>query len=148
MKEVTGNLWTFHAQYLPIVITTNGDVRRDGACVMGRGVARQAANRYPKLPYSIGDKIKHYGNHAFSFACSESQIIFTFPVKHHWSELADIKLITRSCDELILQLSYWRFTEIYMPRPGCGNGGLTWDVVRPIIAEKLDDRFTICEINP
>ena len=39
MKEITGDLWTIKADAR--VIPTNGTVRRDGAAVMGRGVALQ-----------------------------------------------------------------------------------------------------------
>lgn len=44
MKECQGNIWTYGADI--IVITTNGTVRKDGACVMGRGVAQQALKRF------------------------------------------------------------------------------------------------------
>ena len=40
MNEVNGNLWDSNADI--IVITTNGAVRKDGAAIMGRGVALQA----------------------------------------------------------------------------------------------------------
>ena len=40
MKEVFGDLWEFDGT---IAITTNGYLKRDGTCVMGRGCARQAA---------------------------------------------------------------------------------------------------------
>ena len=37
-----------------IRITTNGYVRRDGALVMCRGVALEAKNKFPDLPYILG----------------------------------------------------------------------------------------------
>lgn len=35
------------------------------------------------------------------------------------------------------------YSEVVLPRPGAGNGGLEWKDVRPILEEILDDRFTI-----
>ena len=53
MKEVFGDLWEFDGI---IAITTNGFVKRDRTCVMGRGCARQAAVRFPELPRKLGVK--------------------------------------------------------------------------------------------
>lgn len=145
MKEIQGNLWTW-AQDAPntyIVITTNGTVKRDGCCVMGRGVAKQAAVRFPGLPAFLGEKISTHGNHVHVLPGN----LISFPVKFHWAEEANILLINRSVVELVDTADLIHATHIYMPRPGCGNGGLTWDVVRPLLVDKLDDRFTICEVR-
>ena len=50
MKEVFGDLWKFDGI---IAITTNGFVKRDRTCVMGRGCARQAAVRFSELPRKL-----------------------------------------------------------------------------------------------
>lgn len=52
MKEIYANLWEVEADLR--VVTTNGAVRRDGACVMGRGCAREAKERYPGVEYRLG----------------------------------------------------------------------------------------------
>jgi hypothetical protein len=143
MKEIYGDLWDFHAQGHYICITTNGAVRRDGACVMGRGIAKQASIRFPGLARDLGGLLKSGGNRINLFV---GWRLITFPVKHHWSEQADIALIEKSAKALA-ELNIFR-NLVYLPRPGCGNGGLTWTDVRPVIAPILDDRFTVVEINP
>ena len=141
MKEVAGDIWDFHNQGHWIVITTNGSVRKDGCAVMGRGVAKQAAERFPSLPREVGKRIQQGGNRMWLVAGTG---IFIFPVKHNWWEKADLNLIEESAKELA-RIS---ITEpVYMVRPGCGNGGLDWKDVRPILEKYLDDRFVVVEIS-
>ncbi len=35
--------------------------------------------------------------------------------------------------------------KVYLVRPGCGNGQLKWEDVKPLIAPILDDRFIVVE---
>lgn len=155
MKEITGDLWHFHALGFPICITTNGARRKDGCAVMGRGCALQAAAKYPTFPRLLGDKLKDGGNIVHYFRAFN---IFTFPVKHRWKESADLGLIaasTRALNDYIgsmnailglLPTDNERWSKIYLPRPGCGNGHQQWDTVRPILARVLDDRFHVVEL--
>lgn len=126
------------------MIPTNGAVRADGVCVMGRGLAKQAAERYSEFPYYLGHEIKLFGNHVYLDRCRK---MFSFPVKHHWSEPADLKLIARSVEELKelcrhSSLSILK-TKIYLPRVGCGNGGRDWKEVKPILRSLSDDFIVV-----
>ena len=148
MKELRGNLWDYVDDGY-IVITTNGAVNRKGECVMGRGTALQAKNRYPGVALELGNLIKKNGNHARLLCTPKLKYgLIAFPVKHHWQEPADPELISRSAWELVNLImdacNTWNPT--YMCRPGCGNGGLTWDNVKPLLG-MLDDRFTIVDRN-
>ncbi len=147
MKEVNGDLWDTNADI--IVITTNGATRRDGAAIMGRGVALQAKSRYPDIEYILGALIRENGNHV-NFVIGGLLKIVSFPVKHHWRERADLKLINQSAIELVQLVDRLRLhlkpSSVYavaLPRPGCGNGRLRWEDVRSIIRPVLDDRFTV-----
>lgn len=140
MKEITGNLWDYQVDG-NIVITTNGAVNSRGECVMGRGTAAQAKVRYPHLPKLLGTKIITSGNHVYSLTYG----LYSFPVKHHWSDFADPELISRSAIELLNLVNDSQL--IFLPRPGCGNGGLKWENVKPLL-RCLDDRFTIVERHP
>lgn len=149
MLEVTGNLWTHPADFR--VITTNGAVRRDGCAVMGRGCAREAAIYYPKLPRLLGDRITRLGNRVHFFSDLEINArtttvftrrgLFTFPVKHHWKDRADLDLIRSSVESFARQLLE---SAVYvMPRPGCGNGHLCWEAVRPFLVDLPDNVHVI-----
>jgi hypothetical protein len=146
MIEVLGDLWEAHGLGHWVAITTNGVTRKDGACVMGRGVALEAAKKFPYLPYELGDRIQKWGNHVHVF---ETPRILSFPVKHHWRDPADMLLIHQSAleissDKLAGIVRY----PIYLVRPGCGNGRLRWQDVRHALSEILDDRFIIVEREP
>jgi hypothetical protein len=136
MQIIEGNLWKFHTPANWIVITTNGSIRKDGACVMGRGVALQAKKRYPKLPCELGAKIAESGNNVFTF---KDYGILTFPVKHKWFEKADLELIEHSAKQLLYVVD----RPIYLPMVGCGNGHLNWRDVRPVLEKYFDDSFTV-----
>lgn len=128
MIEIVGNIWQYPAH--KIVITTNGTVKSNGELVMGRGLALQAKTKFPNLAYDLGQAVTLNGNHVQRIPKYLSLI--SFPVKHNWYEKADLKLIERSCFELkhIIDSDL-----IYvMPRPGCGNGKLSWNEVKDLVA--------------
>lgn len=145
MIEVTGNLWDFPADVR--VITTNGTIRKDGCCVMGRGCAAEAKKLWDGLPLQLGLHIKNHGNVVGCFQCYNPDVLlYSFPVKHNWYEKADIKLIEDSAHALVLQLSDGYDDDevtVVLPRPGCGNGQLKWEVVKPILEPILDNRFHV-----
>lgn len=134
MREAGGNLWDFPADAR--VVTTNGFVKKDGSGVMGRGTALQALRRYPGIDLLLGAQLKTRGNHVAILQADEPQppgfeyrgVVLSFPVKHNWWERARMLLVERSARELVAlcdQHPEWR--AVAFPRPGCGNGGMTWD---------------------
>ena len=70
MLEVKGDLWKLTPEERPALklITTNGQTRKDGACVMGRGCARQARDMLPGIDYKLGELLRKYGNRVFRLA--------------------------------------------------------------------------------
>ena len=146
MKEARGNLWTFPAD--AYVITTNGFVKKNGAAVMGRGCAKEALDKFPGIAQVLGKRIQEHGNHISLIW--QHPFVISFPVKHNWWEKADIDLIKRSAEELVELVGYadknsqyYPFQQVVLPRPGCGNGQLNWEDVKPVIEPILDDRYTV-----
>lgn len=146
MIEVYGNLWDYEAD--AVVITTNGTVKRNGEAVMGRGCAKEAAEKWPRLPMMLGNRIRSYGNIVQHFEFEECPHLITFPVKDTWPEVANIRLITMSAEDLEIETDMWSFDKVVMPRPGCGNGHLRWEDVKPILEPLLDDRFHVITFAP
>lgn len=111
---------------------------------MGRGCALEAAKRYPDLPKILGEKIKQNGNIVQPLKWDSRWIIYAFPVKHNWWEIADLELIEQSCKQLS---ELTRRRTYLLPRPGCGNGKLDWETqVKPICAKYL--RSNIIIVSP
>ncbi len=146
MKEITGDIWDTGDDW--VVVPTNGIVRRDGEAVMGRGLAKQAARQHLGLPYILGQNIEREGNIPFIFSVFE---IITFPVKWHWSELADLKLIESSFGLFKTIVEQQDLKNILLPHIGCGNGGRDWETeVKPILIsggfEEISDKVTIVSL--
>ena len=142
MKEAKGNLW-YRAEADVIVITTNGNIKKNGCCVMGRGCALEARKLVSGIDRKLGEYLKEYGNRCFRLGnLSFGAEVWSMPVKHNWWEKADIELIKTSASQLMEMADKFEMKNIYLPRPGCGNGGLKWEDVQPILDKCLDDRFT------
>ena len=139
MKLIRGNIWDSKA--LAICVTTNGIVKHNGFAVMGRGIALQAAQRYPELAPELGRRLISGGNKVYQFFAHPT--IITFPTKHHWRDPSDIKLIELSAHQLV---KMWKDhpERCALPFPGCANGGLRISDVLAIIDPILsDDKFEI-----
>lgn len=130
MIEVKGNLWKYPCDHHGI--STNGTIKSNGEAVLGRGCALEAKIRFPHLPKELGEQLKFKGNRVHYFA---KYTMFTIPVKKQWFEKADLELINQS----VLEMHHFA-TRVFpkdiicIPRLGCGNGGLNWDDVKPIMA--------------
>jgi hypothetical protein len=155
MHEITGNLWEEikNPIYSAVCCTTNMTVKKNGELVMGAGVAKQFAKRFPSLPKRWG-----YQTNLILKGKLKSNLIVTkypieristidlvsFPTKYDWKEKSDIDLIKRSAIQVYMISQVLGWFNVLLPRPGCSNGGLDWhSEVKPILLEILDERFWI-----
>jgi len=139
MLETVGDIWEHAERGEIIVITTNGSLTRDGRAIFGRGVARQAALRFPMLAEKLGSLLAEQGSHVFYL----DNGVVTFPVEETaWSQ-PDLRIIARSAEELrrLADRSGWQ--QVIVPRPGCGGGGLAWMEVQSLLVPWFDHRFTV-----
>jgi hypothetical protein len=139
MIETQSNLWDIGTVK---VITTNGIVKNNLRAVMGAGCAKEAKELFPGIDHKLGVMIHNFGN--IPHIINISPIIISFPTKWHWKENSDINLIINSAKKLVAIADAFNFDFVAMPRPGCGNGHLKWEDVKPVLEPILDDRFYIC----
>ena len=147
MKVVKGDIWEYYGGNNLIGITTNGFVKTNGQGIMGAGIAKQSVERFPELPAILGDHIKRLGN----TVCLVPHLkVFFFPVKHHWKEKADLELIQKSCKELRgIVNNNPNLQDLYLVKPGIGNGKLDWKDVEPILLKYFSDtdKLTIVDFT-
>jgi hypothetical protein len=141
MNLITANLWDCQGV---LCITTNGYRKKNGEAVMGAGVAKQATQRIPGIAKSLGDRLERNGNRVVRIAGPDMEPHFdrhvlAFPVKYNWRDKANLDLIAKSADQLSLMMDFFvpEGQSVYLPKPGCGNGGLNWSDVSDILEQYL-----------
>jgi O-acetyl-ADP-ribose deacetylase (regulator of RNase III) len=82
--------------------------------------------------------------------CSKEELLDRFKERagnykefYGWMAKAQPELIERSAKELKALADREEFAIVALPWPGCGNGGLSVEEIRPILEKHLDDRFWI-----
>jgi len=148
-----------------IVITTNGFIKANGECVLGRGIAKSIKDMYPSIPKVLGNKIKENGNVINTIGLHNGIRLLSFPVKpayttpdnvvKHmrgkvgnpspgWASIGSLPLIKQSLIQLVKLADENNWTNIGLPLLGCGAGELSWSKdVEPLVNKYLDNRFTI-----
>lgn len=107
--------------------------------VMGKGIALEFKKKYPEMfmeyvlrcnrgevrpgiPYVYQDK---------------GVSILNFPTKDHWRSPSRLSYVIDGLNWFIDNYETYGIDSIAFPPLGCGNGGLTWSVVGPIMYQKL-----------
>lgn len=160
MIERKGDIWTYDdverkdGQSWPwIVIPTNGETKVNGEAVMGAGVAKDAAVRFPLLARKLGAKLREGGNHVFfleqTAVKGETRLfrgLVAFPTKHKWRDMSSLELIEQSAKELRDLVLHCKPAAVILPRVGTGLGGLGWKVVKPVLERHLtEDLYVVME---
>lgn len=146
------NIWDLHSEGYSICIATNGVVNSSGRNVMGKGIAKEAADRFPWLSLAQGENIKRFGNRVFYYS---NVHLFSFPTKQHWRDKSELSRIAQSATQLrdmnLTQQFIFHMNSadtlpakegpIFLPQVGCGNGGLDRAVVIPTLYNILDSTY-------
>lgn len=131
IEETRGNLLSADAEALVNTVNCVG--------VMGKGVALQFKQAYPEMA------------RAYAKACEREELqpgrtlvwhtgqlknprcIINFPTKKHWIGKSRYEYIESGLEALVEQVRSLGIRSIAVPPLGCGNGGLDWAKVRPMI---------------
>jgi O-acetyl-ADP-ribose deacetylase (regulator of RNase III)/uncharacterized protein YwgA len=131
-RALIGDLFESRAQTLVNTVNCIG--------VMGKGVAEQFKLRFPAMFEDYRSRSERKAvrlGEPYLYQDRSGAHIINFPTKDHWrspSRLADIE---RGLDYLAAHVEEWGVTSIALPPLGCGNGGLEWSEVGPLIYHKL-----------
>lgn len=147
MKLDYGNMWNVYGKADAFLITTNSTIKRNGALVMGRGIAKEARDRFPGLDLALGSRImREYGNKGiYGLMLSErfpEAKLGAFQVKLAYDDPAELWLIRKSTAMLADFAKNNPELKIHLNFPGIGNGRLAIQAVMDIV-EILPDNVTL-----
>lgn len=137
MQRLYGDIWEAKSQDW-ICITTNQVVKSNGELVMGKGIALEAAQRYPDIA-KIWAKERPLDK-VFGWKDGTKPGLIRFPTKIHWRDPSPLFLVTHSIQQLCIflnDLGREPGGKILLPPVGCGNGGLKLTDVEPILDKYL-----------
>ncbi len=109
--------------------------------VMGKGIALQFKKKWPTNFKAYAEACKAglvKPGHMFIYhagALATPKYIINFPTKDHWRGKSRIEFIQDGLVDLVTQIKAYRITSIAIPPLGCGNGGLDWQQVKPLIEQ-------------
>jgi O-acetyl-ADP-ribose deacetylase (regulator of RNase III) len=142
IKYAHGNLLLKQADALVNTVNTVG--------VMGKGIALQFKQAFPEN-FDAYEKACRRGEvmpgKMFVFernALEGPRLIINFPTKRHWRQPARLTDIEAGLVDLVRVLKEHHVRSVAVPPLGCGNGGLSWGLVRPLIEGTLG---TIRDVN-
>ena len=131
-KAVIGDLFESRAQTLVNTVNCVG--------VMGKGVALEFKKRFPAMFQDYAARCErkqvHLGS-PYLYRDPSGRLIVNFPTKDHWRSPARLSDIDRGLDYFVQHFAEWGIDSVAMPPLGCGNGGLEWSEVGPLIYRKL-----------
>jgi O-acetyl-ADP-ribose deacetylase (regulator of RNase III) len=109
------------------------------AGVMGKGIAKDFKAREPEMFAAYKriceDKLLAPGK--LWLWRGSTQIVLNFPTKQHWKNPSKLEWIEAGLKKFVSHYQKLGIVEISFPRLGCGNGGLDWKKVRPLMEKYL-----------
>ncbi|AHW65719.1 Appr-1-p processing domain protein (plasmid) [Corynebacterium glyciniphilum AJ 3170] len=133
IAEERGNLLKAPVEALVNTVNTQG--------VMGKGIALQFKKAFPDMFKEYARAAKHgevqLGHmHVWTADTLDGlRYIINFPTKDHWRSASRITDVEAGLQDLVRIVRDFNIASIAVPPLGCGNGGLSWAEVRPLIHE-------------
>jgi O-acetyl-ADP-ribose deacetylase (regulator of RNase III) len=131
IEQGRGNLLTADVDALINTVNTVG--------VMGKGIALQFKRAYPANyeAYRAAcrrDEVRLGSMFVFDTAIKgPRRYVINFPTKGHWKENSSLAGVEAGLADLVRVVEELGITSVAIPALGCGNGGLAWRDVLPLI---------------
>jgi len=110
--------------------------------VMGKGIAKMFKDRYPDMfrdyKWRCDAGLVHPGQ-PYLFEDLLGTSILNFPTKDHWRSSSRISYVEDGLDWFVDNWKKLGLESVAFPPLGCGNGGLEWQDVGPLMYSKLSD---------
>lgn len=129
-----GNIFESNTQTLVNTVNCVG--------VMGKGIALDFKNKYPEMfreyvQLCANNQVKPGVPYYYSDLLGTS--IINFPTKDHWRSPSKLSYIKKGLEWIRNNYQQLGITSIAFPPLGCGNGGLPWSTVGPLMYKMLSD---------
>jgi O-acetyl-ADP-ribose deacetylase (regulator of RNase III) len=132
IKVVTGDLFASDMQTLVNAVNCVG--------VMGKGIALLFKKKYPAM-FEDYERRCARGEvklgQPYYFCDGSGRCILNFPTKGHWRAATRIDDVEAGLNYFVEHYEGWGITSVAFPALGCGNGGLEWNTVAPLMFSKL-----------
>jgi O-acetyl-ADP-ribose deacetylase (regulator of RNase III) len=136
LELVEGNLLEADAGALVNTVNTEG--------VMGKGIALQFSKKFPEMyaAYRAACKageVRPGRMHVFERGeMFQPRYVINFPTKRDWRSPSRLGDIEAGLAALVEEIRNRRIRSVALPALGCGNGGLNWKDVLPLIKAALE----------
>lgn len=127
-----GDLFSSDAQTLVNTVNTVG--------VMGKGLAAQFKSRFPAMFREYAALCERGAvelGRPYLWVPLWPPWVLNFPTKGHWRADSKLQDIVTGLDHLVEKHLEWGITSLAVPPLGCGEGGLEWRVVGPVLHQRL-----------
>lgn len=138
INYTTGDMFASSAYALVNTVNTVG--------VMGKGVALRCKELFPSNFFEYKRACKEgVLTTGRMLVCRDSnadlgeRLIINFPTKKHWRNPSEYIYVEEGLKALRKVIIDEGIMEIAIPPLGCGNGGLDWNLVKPMIENALSD---------
>lgn len=130
---VKGDLFSSPAQIIVNTVNTVG--------VMGKGVALEFKKRYPEMfvEYQKLCKEKKLDIGKLFLWRKSDKWVLLFPTKKHWRNPSQLEYIEKGLMKFSQNWDKMNANSVAFPRLGCGNGGLNWSDVKPLMEKYLNN---------
>lgn len=128
MKVLIGNIFESNAETIVNTVNCVG--------VMGKGIAKEFKKRYPQMykEYALlckENKVNPGEPYLYKDLLGNS--VINFPTKKHWRSPSKLSYIVSGLKWFCDNYRELDISSVAFPPLGCGNGGLRWEVVGPIM---------------
>lgn len=138
LSYASGNIVDDGAQVL--VNTVNSQLSEYGNPVMGKGVALAFKERFPSIMKDYADAIRSgelKPGRALLFDLPDGRKWAALATKDFFKDPSREEWVESGLRELGEKMRAAGLTSVALPPPGCGNGGLDWRRVEPMVHEHL-----------
>jgi O-acetyl-ADP-ribose deacetylase (regulator of RNase III)/uncharacterized protein YwgA len=108
--------------------------------IMGKGIAQIFRKKYPVMFQDYAERCRrgevHLGE-PYHYKDLAGASIVNFPTKGHWRAATRLEDVESGLDYFVRHFRSWGITSVAFPPLGCGNGGLEWATVGPLMYSKL-----------